>query len=154
MIMYIIMTMTMTETVDLETGIDHTIEIDHIVEIYCETTIEMITKIIIGITMKMITETTIEMTIEKKIIGILKNRYIRESIEIIMKIHMKTGTTRIIIEIVIKTKIVIETNIETGTEMTAMTNTGVGLERDTALLRKVNMTTSSRLNKSIKSYNT
>ena len=117
--------MTMTEIVDQETGIDHTIEIDHIVEIDCETTIEMITKIIIRITMKMITgmitkmiteitikmiigmiiemitETTIEVTIEKKIIGILKNRNIRESIEIIMKIHMKTGTTRTIIEIVI-----------------------------------------------------
>ena len=55
MIMYIIMTMTMTEIVDLETGMDHTIEIDHIVEIDGETTIEMITKIIIGIAMKMIT---------------------------------------------------------------------------------------------------
>ena len=52
--MIIIMTMTMTEIVDLETGIDQTIEIDHIVEIGCETTIKMITKIIIGITMKMI----------------------------------------------------------------------------------------------------
>ena len=37
-----------------------------------------------------------------------------------MKIHMKTGTTRIIIEIVI-TKIVIEANIVTSTEMTVMT---------------------------------
>ena len=42
---------------------------------------------------------------------------------------MKTGTTRIIIEIVIKTKIVIETNIETGTEMTVMTKREVGLEK-------------------------
>ena len=94
------MTMTMAEIVDLETGIDHTIEIDHIVEIDHEITIEMITKIIIGITMKMIigmiiemiTETiielTTEMTVEKKFIRILKNRNIRESIEIIMKIHM------------------------------------------------------------------
>ena len=119
--MIIIMIMTMTEIVDLETGIDHIIEIDHIVEIGCKTTIKMITKMtteitiemIIGMIIEMITETTIEMTIEKKIIGILKNRNIRESIEIIMKIHMKTGTTRIIIEIVIKTKIVIETSTET-----------------------------------------
>ena len=182
MIMIIIMTMTTTEIVDLETGIDCTIEIDHIVEIGHETTIKMITKVIIGITMKMITEMitkmiteitirmiigmliemtiemttemTTEMTVEKKIIGIPKNRNIRESTEIITKIYMKTGTTRIIIEIIIKTKIVIETNIETGTEMTAMTNTEVGLERDTAWLRKVNMITSSRLNKFIKSYDT
>ena len=160
--MIIIMIMTMTEIIDLETGIDGIIEIDHIVEIGCETTIKMITKIIIGITIKMIIgmiiemtiEMTTEMTVEKKIMGISKNRNIRESTEIIMKIYMKTGTTRIIIEIVIKTKIVIETNIETGTEMKAMTNTEIALERDTAWLRKVNMTTSSRLNKSIKSYDT
>ena len=50
------------------------------------------------------------MTVEKKIIGISKTRNIRESIEIIMKTHMKTDTARIIIEIVTKTKIVIETN--------------------------------------------
>ena len=42
---------------------------------------------------------------------------------------MKTGTTRIIIEIVIKTKIVIETNIETSTEMTVMTKLEVGLKK-------------------------
>ena len=155
--MIIIMTMTMTEIVDLETGIDCTIEIDHIVEIGHETTIKMITKIIIGITMKMIiemitkmiteiaikmiigmiiemtSETTIEMTtemtVEKKIIGISKNRNVRESTEIIMTIYMKTGTTGIIIEIVIKTKIVIETNIETSTEMTVMTKSEVGLKK-------------------------
>ena len=123
--MIIIMTMTMTEIVDPETGINHTTEIDHVVEIDCNTTIEMITKMIT----KMTTEITIEMTIEKKIIGILKNRNIRESIELIMKIHMKTGTTRIIIEIVIKTKIVIETNIETSTEMTVMTKLEVSLKK-------------------------
>ena len=122
----------MTEIVDLETGIDHIIEIDHIVEISHETTIKMITKIITEITIKMIIgmiiEMTTEMTVEKKIIGISKNINIRESTEIIMKIYMKTGTTRIIIEMVIKTKIVIETNIETSTEMTVMTKSEVGLK--------------------------
>ena len=58
-------------------------------------------------TIKMTIEMTTEMTLEKKIIGISKNRNIRESIEIIMKTHMKTGT-RIIIEIVTKTKIEIK----------------------------------------------
>ena len=132
--MIIIMTMTMTEIIDLETGIDHTIEIDHIVEIDYETTIKMITKIIIEITIKMIigmiiemiTETTIEMTIEmttemtveKKIIGISKNRNIRESTAIFLKTHMKTGTRRII-EMVIKTKKEIKAN--TNTEMTVTT---------------------------------
>ena len=78
----------------------------------------------------MITETTVEMTIEKKIIGILKNRNIRESIEIIMKTHMKTGTTRIIIEIVTKTKIEVKT--KTNTEMTVMTKLEVGLKKKRA----------------------
>ena len=59
------------------------------------------------------------MTVEKKTIGISKTRNIRESIEIIMKTHMKTGTTRGIIEIVTKTKIEIKT--KTNTEMTVMT---------------------------------
>ena len=88
----------MTEIVVPETRIDHIVEIDH------ETTIKMI----------------IEMTIEKKIIGISKTRNIRESIEIIMKTHMKTTTTRIIIEIVTKTKIEIKSKTNTG--MTVMTN--------------------------------
>ena len=121
-IMTITMTMIMTEIVGPDTGINHTTEIDHIVEIYHETTMKMITEItikmiigmiiemIIEITIKMITEMTIkmtiemttEMTVEKKIIGISKNRNIRESIEINMKTHMKTGTTRIIIEKVTK----------------------------------------------------
>ena len=47
----------MTEIVDLETGIDHTIEIDHILETDCKTTIKMITEI----TIKMIIGMTIEM---------------------------------------------------------------------------------------------
>ena len=70
---------------------------------------------------------TTEMTVEKKIIGISKNRNIRESMEIIMKTHMKTGTTRIIIEIVTKTKIEIKT--KTNTEMTVMTKLEVALQK-------------------------
>ena len=50
--------------------------------------------------------------------------------EIIMKTHMKTGTTRIIIEIVTKTKIEIKT--KTDTEMTAMTKLEVGLRKKIA----------------------
>ena len=76
--------MTITVIVGPETGIDHTREIDHIIEIDCKTTIKMI----IEISIKM----TTEMTVEKKIIGISKTRNIRESIEIIVKTHMKTGT--------------------------------------------------------------
>ena len=87
-------------------------------------TTEMITEVT--------TEMTTEMTIEKKITGISKTRDIRESIEIIMKTHMKTGTTRIIIELATKTKIGI--NIETSTEMTAMTKIDVGLERTHAYI--------------------
>ena len=49
-IMTITMTMIMTEIVDLETGIDHTIEIDHILETDCKTAIEMITEITIEMT--------------------------------------------------------------------------------------------------------
>ena len=136
------MTMTVTEIVGLETGIDHTTEIDHIVEIDHKTTIKMITEktikmiieviteMIIGITIEMTIEITIEMTIEKKIIEISKTRNIRKFIEIIMKTHMKTGTTRIIIEIV--TKIKIEIKIKTDTEMTAMTNLEVGLKKKIA----------------------
>ena len=93
-ITYITMTMTMTEIVGPETGIDYIVQIDH------KTTIKMITETIIGITIEMTIEMTTEMTVEKKIIGNSKTRNIRESIEIIMKTHMKTGTTRIIIEIV------------------------------------------------------
>ena len=48
-------TMTMTEIVDLEAGINHTTEIDHIIEIVHKTTMKMI--------IEMITEITIEMTI-------------------------------------------------------------------------------------------
>ena len=66
---------------------------------------------------------TTEMTVEKKIIGISKNR----NIEIIMKTHMKTGTARIILEIVTKTKIEIKT--KTNTEMTVMTKLEVVLKK-------------------------
>ena len=75
-------------------------------------------------------EMTTEMTVEKKIIGISKTRNITESIEIIMKTHIKTGTTRMIIEIVTKTKIEIKT--KTSTEMTAMTELEVGLKKKIA----------------------
>ena len=101
------MTMTMTERVASETEIDHIVEtdhritmveIDHTVEVDHETTIEMTT------------EMTTEMAVEKKIIGISKTRNIRESTEIIMRTHMKTGTTRKMIEIVTKTKIEIKTD--------------------------------------------
>ena len=67
------------------------------------------------------------MAVEKKIIGISKTRNIRESIEIIMKTYMKTGTTRRIIEKVTKTKI--ETKTKTNTEMTVMTKLEVGLKK-------------------------
>ena len=70
---------------------------------------------------------TTEMTVEKKIIGISKTRNIRESIEIIMNTHMKTGTTRRIIEMVTKTKTEIKT--KTNTEMTVMTKLEVGLKK-------------------------
>ena len=75
-------------------------------------------------------EMTAQMTIEKKIIGISKTRNIRESIEIIIKIHMKTDTIRIIIGIVTRTKI--EIKIKTNTEMTAMTKLEVDLKKSVA----------------------
>ena len=75
-------------------------------------------------TIKMTIEMTTEMTVEKKIIGISKSR---ESIEIIMKTHMTTGTTRIIIELVTKMKTKIKT--KTNTEMTVLTKLEVGLKK-------------------------
>ena len=119
-IMIITTTMTMTEIVGLETGIDHIVEID------CKTTIKMITM--------MITDNyrddhrkDYRDDCRKKIIGISKTRSTKESIEIIMKTHMKIGTTRIIIEIVTKTKIEIKT--KANTEMTVMTKLEVGLKK-------------------------
>ena len=191
--------------IDLIAETDYTvekecIEIDYIVEIDHETTI------------RMTIEGTIDMTMERKIIGISKTRNIRESIEIIMKTHMKTGKTRIITEIVTKTKIEIKTknntemtamtklevslreknthmmrmtylthkskectniriiiktdttrttkelatktgiNIDTNTEMTAMTKTEVGLEKEVTCLRQGKLTISQRLKESTKSY--
>ena len=61
-------------------------------------------------------EMTTKMTVEKKIIGISKTRNIRESIEIIMKTHMKKDTTRIIIGLVTRTKIGIKTEIKRLTQ--------------------------------------
>ena len=86
-------------------------EIGHIVGIYYETTIKMIT----------------EMTIEKKLIGISKTRNIRENIEIIIKTNM----TRITIELAMETRIgaKIDTKTKTDTEMTAMTKLEVGLKK-------------------------
>ena len=69
--------------------IDHITEMIHIVEIDHEITI---TKMTIEMTItKMTIEMTIEMSIEERIIGILKTRDMRESIEIIMKTSVKTG---------------------------------------------------------------
>ena len=123
-------TVTITEIVGPETGINHTTEIDHIVEIDHETTMKMIIEMITEITIEMTIEMTTEITVEKKIIGLSKTRNIREGIEIIMKTHLKTGTTRIIIEIVTKTKIEIKT--KTNTEMTVMAKLEVGLKKKSA----------------------
>ena len=70
-----------------------------------------------------------------------------------MMIVLEIDMIRVIIELATKTGVGAKINTKTGTEMTAMTSTEVGLEKDTAYLRKVKMTTSPRLNKSIKSYN-
>ena len=68
---------------------------------------------------------------------------------------MKTGTTRIITEIVTKTKIEIKT--KTNTEMTAMTKLEVGLEKNIVyiMLEKIMvlLATIQGLNYTIKSYN-
>ena len=93
--------------IDLIAEINYTVETectetDHIVGIDCETNIKL----------------TIEMTIEKKFIGISKNRDIKENIKIIVK----TPTTRATIEIAMETRIgaKINTKAKTNTEMTAM----------------------------------
>ena len=107
---------TMKET-DPITETDYTIEtkcmteIGHIVGMDHKTTIKMI----------------IEMTIEKKTIGIPKTRDIRENIKIIIKTH----TTRITIELAMETRIgaKIDTKTKTDTEMTAMTKLEVGLKK-------------------------
>ena len=76
-------------TVKTDTEIGHTLEIGHIVEIGCEAT-----------TIKMTIEMSIGITVRRKIIGILKTRDMREGLKTIIK----TGTARIIIEIVTKNK--------------------------------------------------
>ena len=121
--------MTMAEIVGLEANIDCIVEIDH--------------------------ETTTEMTMGKKIIGGPKIRNIEKDIEIITETHMKIGIQtiikmiiktgmktitemdmkigmRTIIKISIKTgtKIDIETSTEITIEMIALTEIGVGLEKD------------------------
>ena len=68
-----------------------------------------------------------------------------------MMIVLETDMTRVIIELATKTGVGAKINTKTGTEMTVMTNTEIGLEKDTACLRKIKMT-SQRLNKSTKSY--
>ena len=75
------------------------------------------------------------MIIEVKIIEI---RDMREGLEIIMKMPIKTGTVGI--------------NINTNTEMTAMTEIEVGLEKEVTCLKQEKLTKSQKLNKSIKSY--
>ena len=79
------------------------------------------------------------------IVGILKTRDMREGLKTIIK----TGTARIIIEIVTKTKR--STKTKTDTEMTAMTEIEAGLEKEVTCLRQGKMT-SQRLKKSTKSY--
>ena len=102
-------------------------------------------------------EMTVGMTIEEKSIEISKIRSIKESIEIIIKIYMKAGATRIIIEIVTKTKIVIEANIETSTEMIVLIVIEVGLEKNTAYITleriMVWLVVIQRLNNTMESYN-
>ena len=67
------------------------------------------------------------MTIGRKIIGITKNRDIRENIKIIIK----TPTTRVTLELATETRIgaTINTKTKTDTEMTAMTKLEVGLKK-------------------------
>ena len=91
-----------------ETG--HTLQIDHMTEIIHR--VEVDRKTIPKVTIKM----TTEMIIEMKIIEM------REGLEIILKMLMKTGTARI--------------NIDTNTRMTAMTEIEVGLEKEVPCLRQ------------------
>ena len=68
---------------------------------------------------------TIEMSIEERIIEILKTRDIRKNIKTIIKKHM----TRAIIELAMETRLgtKINTKVKTSTEMAAMTKLEVGL---------------------------
>ena len=69
-----------------------------------------------------------------------------------MMIVLEIDMTGVIIELVTKTGVEAKIYAKIGTEITAMTNTEVGLEKDTTCLRKIKMT-SQILNKSIKSSN-
>ena len=86
----------------------------------------------------------------KEILGISKIRDVRKSLEIIIKTHMKTGTTGMITKLATNTKIGI--NVDTSIEMTAMTKIEVGLEKDVAYLKQGKVMTSQGLNESTKSY--
>ena len=135
--------MTMEETdptleIDNATEMFHIAEIEHMSKINHTTEIGLIVEIDCKTIKKVTIEMTTEMIIAKKIIEI---RDIREGLDITMKMLMKTGTARIMIGI----------NIDTNTEMTAMTEIEVGLEKEVTCLRQGKMT-SQRLNKSIKSY--
>ena len=110
-------------------------ETDYTVETECTETDH-----IVGIDHK----TTIKLTIEKKIIGISKNRDIRENIKIIIKTH----TTRITIELAMETRIgaKINTKAKTNTEMTAITKLEVGLKKKiTYMMRMTYLTQNSRV---------
>ena len=77
--------------------IDSIAETDYTVETECTTEIGHMVGIDHETTIKMI----IEMTIEKKIIGISKTRDIRENVKIIIKTH----TTKITIELAMEIRI-------------------------------------------------
>ena len=83
------------------------------------------------------------MSIEKKIIGISKNRDIRENKKIIIKIH----TMRVTIELAMETRLGarIDTKAKTNTEMTAMTKLEVGLMKNiTYMMRMTYLTQKSK----------
>ena len=113
--------------------IDPIAETDYTVETECMTKIghvigiETTIKMTIEVTIEWTIEMIIEMTIEKKIIGISKNRDIRENIKIVIK----TPTTRVTIELAMETRIGAKINnkAKTDTEMTAMTKLEVGLKK-------------------------
>ena len=118
--------------------IDPIAETDYTVETECTTEIGHIVGIDHETTIKMTTEMIIEMTIEKKIIGISKTRDIREDIKIIIKTHM----TRITIELATETRIgaKIDTKTKTNTEMTAVTKVEVGLKKKITYMMMIYLT--------------
>ena len=87
----------------------------------------------IGVTIEMTTiKMIIEMTIEKKIIGISKTRDVRENIKIIIKTRI---TTELATETGIGAKI--DTKIKTNTEMTVMTKLEIGLKKKTTYMMRM-----------------